>query len=260
MIRSIALVIGLTISSFGLAAEPDFEREARLKSEIIDSILDGEPIDLEADGKEFLAIDMEPDEDAKGGIILLHGRGYHPDWAHTTQPLRVGLANAGWRTLSLQMPVLTKDAKYFDYLDVFPNAIPRIEAAIAHLKEQGIEHIVLMAHSCGGHMAIHWLNKQGAGDLTAFVGIGIGATDYQQPMQEEAPYDSMEIPILDVIAEEDYPAVLRMAPDRKSKLKHVASRQVTVKGSDHYHTDNPEPLLEAVEIWLESLDFWLKKS
>lgn len=249
--------IGLATST-AFAAPPDFEREDRLKGEIIDAILDGDPIELEADGRPFLAIDMEPDDDAKGGIILLHGRGYHPDWAHTTNPLRVGLANAGWRTLSLQMPVLEKQAKYFDYLDVFPNAIPRIDAAIAHFKEQGIDKVVLIAHSCGGHMAIHWLNKKSDSAINAFIGIGIGATDYQQPMQEKVPYADMKVPVLDVIAKEDYPAVLRMAPDRKRDLRHVASRQISIDGSDHYHTDNGDPLVAGINDWLNSLDFWVK--
>ncbi|MGB1108930.1 MAG: DUF3530 family protein [Gammaproteobacteria bacterium] len=253
------LVLSTLFSVNALALEANLEREARLKSQIIDAILDGEGIDLEADGQEFLAIDMEPDDEPKGGIILLHGRGYHPDWAQAIQPLRVGLANAGWRTLSLQMPVLGKAAKYFDYIDIFPAAIPRIEAGIEYLKEQGIKHIVLIAHSCGGHMAIHWINKKGADELSAFVGIGIGATDYQQPMQEKVPYQSMDMPILDVIAKEDYPAVLRMAPGRRSMLTHVASKQITIDGSDHYHTDNGDALVEAVETWLEGLDFWLKK-
>ena len=38
-------------------------------------------------------------------MIILHGRGYHPDWAEVANPLRVGLAE-GWNTLSLKMPVL----------------------------------------------------------------------------------------------------------------------------------------------------------
>jgi hypothetical protein len=43
------------------------------------------------------------------------------------------------------MPVLVKDAKYYDYLPVFPAAVPRIEAGIRHLREQGVERIVLIA-------------------------------------------------------------------------------------------------------------------
>lgn len=252
--KIIPLILLFSLTPIAQASEADLEREARLKSEIIDSILDGDPIDLEADGHEFMAIDMEPEDEAKGAVILLHGRGYHPDWAHTTQPLRVGLANAGWRTLSLQMPVLPKAAKYFDYIEVFPESIPRIDAAIAYLREQGIKKIVLLSHSCGVHMAIHRINKKGFDGIDAFIGIGVGATDYQQPMWEDVPYAGMDIPILDVIAEDDYPAVKRMAPDRKAALKHPASKQIIITGSDHYHTDNPEPLVKGVKTWLNGLN------
>ncbi len=42
------------------------------------------------------------------GVLINHGRGFHPDWVDTVQPLRVGLVDYGWNTLSIQMPVLAK--------------------------------------------------------------------------------------------------------------------------------------------------------
>lgn len=245
---------------WGLAGAANLEREQRLADEIVDSILDGDPVDIEADGQAFLGIYTETDADQpKGGILILHGRGFHPDWLDVVQPLRVGLTGYGWNTLSIQMPVLDKVAKYNQYVPVFPEAIPRIESAIAYLKEAGNKKIVLIAHSCGAHMAHHWIHAKGRvalGSFDAYVGIGMGATDYKQPMQEPFPLDRMKMPVLDVMAGDDYPAVIRMQPLRRSMMDAAGnpqSRQLTIPGANHYFSDMGDPLVEGVAAWLETL-------
>jgi len=257
----------LTLSLFafcsGLFAEsgkPDLEREKRLADQIVDAIIDGEPEYIEIAGHAFLSIYTETDASApKGAVLILHGRGFHPDWQDAIQPLRVGLSEHGWNTLSIQMPVLEKSAKYFDYLPIFPNAAGRIKAAIGYLKDQGNERIVVLAHSCGFHMANHWLNTRGTdavAQFDAFIGVGMGATDYQQPMQEPFALEMIKAPVLDIYGAEDYPAVMRLAPERKAlmdKAGNPKSRQIVVPEADHYFKDAGEPLLEAVAGWLETL-------
>ena len=115
-----AAIVGPTIFASSVTAQ-DLERERRLEAEIIDSILDGEPVHLDADGHSFLGIHTE----AYGGgprraVIVLHGRGFHPDWPEVAAPLRIELPEHGWETLSLQMPVLGKSARYYDYVPIFP--------------------------------------------------------------------------------------------------------------------------------------------
>jgi hypothetical protein len=232
----------------------DLEREKRMANEIVDAILDGEPVWLEADGTEFLGIYTEAmEEPVRGSVVIVHGRGYHPDWAEVANPLRVGLAERGWNTLSLQMPVLEKGSKYYDYVPLFEEAIPRIDQGVNYLKEQGAEHIVLIAHSCGAHMAMERVHVEGDNDLAAYVGIGMGATDYGQPMLESFPLEKMTVPVLDIYGEEEFPAVLKMAPERLALMEKAGnslSRQVVVPGSDHYFHGKGEPLLEAVDAWL----------
>ena len=137
----------------------DAQREARLVEEIEANLFDGEVISLGSGDATFAAVEMIPEDSPIGGVILMHGRGFHADWPENIGPLRVGLSEAGWQTLSLQLPVLEKTAKYFDYLPVLPEAGPRLDAAIAYLSEQGLSPIILLAHSCGAHMAMLWLES-----------------------------------------------------------------------------------------------------
>ena len=137
----------------------------------------------------------------------LHGRGVHADWPDNIGPLRMALAQSGWHTLSLQMPVLEKSAKYFDYLATLQEAFPRIEAGIKHLLNNGHRPIVLLAHSCGAHMAMARLETSAGKPIDAFIGIGMGATDYRQPMQRPFPFATLKIPVLDIYgADHDFTA------------------------------------------------------
>ena len=210
---------------------------------------------LSADGHEFLAIYTEAD-DARGAVIIMHGRGFHPDWTDAINPLRVGLVDHGWNTLSIQMPVLEKSAKYYDYVPIFDEAIPRIDAAIDFLRQQGNDKVILIAHSCSAHMAMQYVRKKGEDRFDAFVGIGMGATDYKQPMREPLPLDRMKKPVLDVYGGDDYPAVQRLAGIRAQQMEqegHPLSAQIKIAGANHYFTDMGDELVAAIAEWLEKL-------
>ena len=255
--RIVALPLALALAGTGSAVGvgPDYAREQRLADEIVDMIFDGEVEWLDADGREFLAIHTEAG-DAKAAVVILHGRGFHPDWADVVQPLRVGLAERGHSTLSLQMPVLDKEAKYYDYVEIFHHAYPRIEAGIEYLRGAGHERIVLLAHSCGVHMAMAWIREKGDEAIDAFVGLGMGATDYLQPMRRPFPLAAMRVPVLDLHGSDEYPAVLGKAPERRAMIEaagHPASRQVVLAGADHYFRDRGAELVDAVATWLDGV-------
>jgi hypothetical protein len=250
------LTIACLLSVSSVAIASDLEREQRLASEIVDAIFDGEPMMLDADGQEFLAIYTEAEGEPKGGVVIMHGRGYHPDWVDVANPLRVGLAAQGWNTLSIQMPVLEKAAKYYDYVHVFPESYPRIEAAIEHLRQNGSQRVVLIAHSCSVHMSLAWINEVGDQAIDGYVGVGMGATDYQQPMLEDFPLADMSVPVLDIYGADEYPAVKRKAPERLAAMQKAGnprSAQVVVPAADHYFKGRGQQLLEAVSDWLDGL-------
>jgi dienelactone hydrolase len=254
--RTIVLLGYLCLLSISSSADAaNLEREQRMADEIVDSIIDGDPVFLRSGEFEFLSIYTEADE-PRGAVIIMHGRGFHPNWSDVAYPLRVGLAEQGWNTLSLQMPVLEKEAKFYDYLDIMHEAFPRIEAGIDYLKAEGNDKIILIAHSCSVHMTMAWINAGKMRDVDGIVGIGMGAVDYGQPMKEPFPLARIDVPVLDVYGEDEYPAVIKGAPARLKAMRqagHPKSQQITVPGANHYFTDVSEALLEAVGAWLQGL-------
>ena len=259
IISVITLIFSSNVIAKANFEKPDLEREKRMASEVEDAVLDGEVIYLKDGAHAFMAIDTEPEIEGKGAVIILHGRGFHPNWEDTIFPLRTKLPSHGWRTLSLQMQVLEKSAKYYDYVPLFPLSENRIEAGVKYLKEQGIDNIILLAHSCGAHMAMEWIRhrKGKVGDkITAYIGVGMGATDYKQPMEQPFPLAELKIPVLDIYGENEYSAVLRMAPRRLAMIKKAGnkkSKQVVIPKANHYFTDQGDALVKATVKWLETL-------
>ena len=250
------LAVFLSLAFFSAQAS-DLAREKRLADEIVDSILDGDPVYLKDGKHKILSIYMESDlEKPKGAVIILHGRGYHPDWKDVAHPLRVGLPESGWNTLSIQMPVLTKEAKFYDYVPVIPESFSRIESAIKFLHSKNIHNIVLVAHSCSVHMSTAWFEKTGGKGINAYVGIGMGATDYKQYMSKPIPLDKIKVPVLDIYGSLDYKAVKKAAPARLSLIKSTGitqSEQRVVKDADHYFADKGDALLTELNDWLSKL-------
>jgi len=224
---------------------------------IADYVMNGNTVLLKIKSGNFLSIYMESElQPAKGAVIILHGRGLHPNWPELIYPLRTGLPNYGWSTLSIQMPVLNNDASFYDYLDIMPEATPRLNAAVTYLKEKNIKNIVLLAHSCSVHAGFNWLHEHPAAGISAFIGIGMGTTDYGQPMKEPYALQDIKIPVLDIHGENDYPSVKGNAPRRLLRMQQAAnpkSQQQVIPDANHYFTDKNALLLKQITDWLRLL-------
>ena len=67
----------------------DLEKERRWSEQIVDALLVGEAVQLDAGGTAFLGIYTEASEGVGDrAVILLHGIGAHPDWPEIINPLR----------------------------------------------------------------------------------------------------------------------------------------------------------------------------
>jgi len=84
----------------------------------------------------------------------------------------------------------------------------------------------------------------------------MGATDYGQPMRKPLPLAQMRVAVLDLYGANEFPAVLRAAPERQAMLEaggHEQSRQLVLPQANHYFTDQGDALVAAVADWLDQL-------
>jgi pimeloyl-ACP methyl ester carboxylesterase len=238
------------------AMASDLEREQRWKAQIVDAILVGEAEMLDADGQEFLSIYTESDsQPLQGGVILIHGIGVHPDWPDVINPLRERLPEHGWSTLSLQMPVLEADAGAADYYPIFAEVQPRIDAGIRFLQAQGIDNIVIVAHSLGAQMAAWWLAQTDDPPVMGLVAIGLSGTRHEDNGDVPAWIAAITLPMLDLYGENDLPAVKNTAADRAAAAARAGNAtftQVEVPGAGHMFQGRNDALQEAVLNWLDA--------
>jgi dienelactone hydrolase len=222
-------------------AQADYAREKRWADEITPAILVGDPLYLALpSGHKFLAIHA-PRAQARAGVIVVHGPGVHPDWG-LINPLRSLLAEQGYATLSVQMPVLAADARGEQYAPLFAEAVERLQAAVAFLRDKGHRKIAVVSHSAGGRMSNEFLNRGGA--IDAWVAIGLPGV-YTQP-------ENFKVPVLDLYGENDLPAVLQNADRRADALRRVrGSAQIRVAGADHFFNGRENELVSQVRLFLD---------
>jgi hypothetical protein len=226
------------------AAGADYAREDRLGAEIVPAIVVGDPIYLTTSRRpRVLAIFTMPETKPVGGAVIVHGLGAHADWG-LINGLRTDLSDVGIATLSVQMPVLASDASRADYLALYPEAGDRIAAGVTFLRSRDIEKIAIVAHSLGAVMVNSYLASSSATSVAAWVPIGMQGDFATAPRQ----------PVLDVIAQNDVPEVLDVAPLRASRLsRDPCSRQITIAGTDHFMANRRKELADAVVRFLEAV-------
>jgi len=216
----------------------DYSREARLAQEIVPTIVVGDPVYLATSRQpRVLALYTEATAPAiaNAAVIVVHGAGVHPDWG-LINGLRTGLLEAGMATLSVQMPVLGADAPREQYSILFPESNERLGAAVAYLRRRGAQRIAIVSHSMGASMADAYIASSSV-KLAAWVPIGMS-------IALRAPAD---VPVLDVVAEHDFPQVLELAPHRAATLpRDRCSKQIFIVGADHYMENRQKELVAAI--------------
>jgi alpha-beta hydrolase superfamily lysophospholipase len=171
-----------------------------------------------------LALYTQPAGTPKGAVIVVHGAGVNPDWGLIGE-LRSRLADAGFSTLSVQMPVLAADAPSEDYAPLFPAAADRLEAAVAWLRAHGATRVAVVSHSLGAAMVDAWLARPAHAPIDAWVPIGM-----QVPFARPPP-----LPVLDVTAQRDASPALEYAPRRKAELpRDKCSAAIRLPRTDHF--------------------------
>jgi pimeloyl-ACP methyl ester carboxylesterase len=245
------LSAGMVLASVVCAS--DLEKEKRWADQVVDALLDGNALYLSDGRGEFLAIETEGvSGDARKAAIVMHGTGVHPNWPTVVQPIRVGLTESGWHTLSIQMPVLANEAEHAEYAAIYDWVPGRIAAATGYLRDKGFEKIVLIAHSQGATMTAFFLSRPHP-EADGFVAIGMSAGIAGGPMDTLARLPGVTTPTLDLYGSEDLPEVLASVTDRAAAAGRAGGdySQQEVAGADHFFDGEEAELLDAVNAWLD---------
>jgi pimeloyl-ACP methyl ester carboxylesterase len=233
----------ILLCCIGVAAAQDYDREARWAEQTLQTLVVGDAVQLQQkNGHRFLGLHTKAAK-PRGAVIVAHGRGWSPDY-DLYGALRIKLADAGYTTLSIQMPVLPSTAKVGDYLPTFPDAADRFAVAVDWLRAQGHRDIAIVSHSLGATMANHYLIRTDDGKVGAWVFIGIinGLEDMFR----------IKVPVLDVYGERDWDITRVGANERLAQIQRIAgSRQVMVPGAEHFFENRQDELVRVVTSFLD---------
>lgn len=245
------LVLLCCIFSLQLNAS-DLAKEKRWADQIVDALIDGEAVELNDGSNDFLAIETRAEDAKDVGVIVVHGIGVHPDWETVIQPVRVQLAENGWNTLSLQMPILDNEATGKDYEPLMKEVPARVDAGIRYLAKEGAKKVVIVAHSMGSRMINYYLShkkvyqeSQTGTPIIGYVAIGMNTNN-------ESHLQKIKVPMLDLYGGKDLDGVLGSVDSRKEAASHNQHyKQQMVPDADHFFEGFDDELVAAVKSALE---------
>jgi len=221
------------------AGGADYAREKKWADEVVPGLVVGDPVYLQTPRghHKFLTL-FTPANTGKAAIVV-HGMGIHPDWG-MVGTLRTELADRGYATLSIQMPILAADARSEAYPPTFPEAAERIAEAVGFLKAKGYTQIAIVSHSLGSRMSHVYMAGKPDAAVKSWVRLGISVGDYQ----------AVKLPILDLYGDND--PMLANAGKRKQSLVVKGSRQVMIARADHFFTGREAEMVAAVADFLNA--------
>ena len=253
-LSTLLTLIALTFTYSANAS--DLAKEQRWANDIEQTLMDGEIIMLNDGKSEFLSLFTEATEDQQRAAIIMHGTGIHPDWKQVIAPLRTGLTEHGWHTLSIQMPILANDAEYPEYAPLYDEVAPRINAAINYLKEEGYKKIVLIGHSQGSTMGTYYLS-QNQPDILGFIGLSMPDLTDDARMKPTVSLSKIKLPVLDLYGSDDLKSVLDTSELRTAAAEKAGNErysQIIIKNADHFFTGKEKDLIRWASDWMGQLD------
>ena len=237
---SLALMIAACAQQ-ALAA--DYAREERWAQEIAPAIVVGDAVYLSTPSRpRVFAILTGPAGTPKGGVVVVHGLGVHPDWG-LNGGIRTRLADAGFVTLSVQMPVLASGATRDDYRATLPRSLGahrRGDPLSARKRRHDGSRSSRTASARRWRTRIsraptRWRSTRGWRSACS-------ARSTRKPKE----------PVLDIVAERDFDEVRAAATLRaRDPPQTKCSRQMTIADTDHYFDNKQAELAATIAAFLE---------
>ncbi|MEQ8234872.1 MAG: hypothetical protein RKL32_24435 [Gammaproteobacteria bacterium] len=150
---------------------------------------------LESAGTPFLAR-YEPAEEApaSAAVLVVPGHGVVLPAEPLVDALASDLPPARLAVLAVQLPVLPRTAELIDYQAAESVARARLEAALARLRADGIDNIVVLGLDAGAALAARALvDGLGGGAVSAFAARG----------RWEADVSALTLPRLELVPDSD---------------------------------------------------------
>jgi pimeloyl-ACP methyl ester carboxylesterase len=237
------LLVALLLAASVPALAQDHEREQRWADQILPGLMIGDAVWLQqANGHKFLTL-YTVAQRPRGAAIVAHGRGWSPDY-ELYGMIRTKLAEQGYTTLAIQLPVLGGGAKIGDYIPTYPDAAERFELAAKFLQEKGYENIAIVSHSLGATMTNQYLIKADETPIKAWVFIGI-INGLEEMFR-------IKIPVMDVFGSKDWEITQVGAYERKKQIDKVSgSEQVKVPDALHFFEGQEDELVQIVAGFLD---------
>jgi len=182
-------------------------------------------------GKFFSVFNPDQSGQPRGGVIILHDAGSHPDKPQVIRPLRHLLPLHGWATIAIQLPPLERPT---DYLKHQATIEKRINSAISYIRNKGFDNLILLGHGSGAMAASKYLSGKASPFIHAFVAISLGIPPKKKG--DNSIINQMEkinLPILDIYGGDDLDNVVQTAQRRAQAAKisgNIATRADRLAG------------------------------
>jgi len=201
----------------------------------------GEVLEIPAGNNSFRAIFRARQHgQPRGGIVLLHDRATAANSLEVMRPLRLGLAQAGWDTLSLQLSSSRGDQPG----DAVTTT--RLRAGLDWLRTRKLTRLAVVALGDSAGAALAFAADKPPPELKALVLVS-AVIEPQTTATTEVP----QLPLLEVHAERDHPLVLEGIAARKGYAHGGADySQRVVSGASAGYFGLEEGLLSLIRGWL----------
>ena len=185
---------------------------------------------------------------ASTAVILAHGRGQGPDGQVVGALRRAIHAEAGFHTLSVQLPVLaTPD--YLAYAATYPDAYKTLQSAIDFLiKQKGVKRIYILGYSLGARMTTSFLANHPVSQVVGYIGVGV-LEGGGELLDANLNIRKLNVPVIDLYADAT-PLDLASAENRKAWASD-RYKQVQIRGANHSFRGYDAALAEDIMVWLK---------
>jgi hypothetical protein len=242
--RQIALSGLIAVASAAPLAQPPAEQQWWSRADVI-----GEPVELTANATPYRAL-HRPNQAAepRGAALILHDPGGSADGAGLIRQLRLGLSDAGWETLSLQLPRFFLSESEQRWLDRHGQLGELLAAGTTWLSERGQLNQVIIGVGASGRAALAFAAGNTPEALQALVLV---STPIAAGSKASEQLSEITMPILDLYAERDRRDVLDAATSkRQAASENQSFAQRVVSGTDDRFRGTGAAVTATIRAWL----------